>query len=281
MSWQADRVVDSNRWDTIRELVSAGSPLDLRVAVLAAHPDDETIGAAAWLMRSAHPTVIYLTDGAPRDGRLWPPDFHDSREEYAALRRREAHAALAHFGLSEPAVRWLGGIDQEAIFEIPALSKRLLDSLTSDLPDFLITHSYEGGHPDHDAASLAAQLAVCQLRPEVNVGLMEMTSYHTRKGQCVTGEFLNSDARSELTFELSETERERKRQAFDAYASQRLVLSSFSVGRERLRHAPEYDFTKPPHEGELWYEHMGWMTGERWRELASSAMTKMQEHACP
>src|SRR6476646_4862382 len=43
----------------------------VRIAILAAHPDDETIGASALLARFDEPQVIYLTDGAPRNRNLW------------------------------------------------------------------------------------------------------------------------------------------------------------------------------------------------------------------
>jgi hypothetical protein len=37
-----------------------------------------------------------------------------------------------------------------------------------------------------------------------------------------------------------------------------------------LRAAPSYDFSQPPHAGQLWYECLGWrMTGTKWRELAA------------
>jgi hypothetical protein len=36
--------------------------------------------------------------------------------------------------------------------------------------------------------------------------------------------------------------------------------------------APRYDFTRPPHRGQLYYETLGWpMTGERFRQLAREA----------
>jgi len=58
---------------------------------------------------------------------------------------------------------------------------------------------------------------------------------------------------------------------FAEYRSQHQVLESFEINRERFRLAPAYDFQKPPHEGKLWYECLGWdMTGERWRTLAAA-----------
>lgn len=147
-------------------------------------------------------------------------------------------------------------------------------------PDILITHPYEGGHPDHDSAALIARLATASMEPEQRPLLVEMTSYHVRNSQCVNGVFLNPQLEQELCIDLSPTERERKLSMFAAYASQKLVLSSFGVDCECFRNAPHYDFSRPPHEGKLWYECMGWeMTGEHWRALAAQCMAR-QEYAC-
>jgi hypothetical protein len=67
----------------------------------------------------------------------------------------------------------------------------------------------------------------------------------------------------------------------DAHASQRLVLENFPIDHERLRLAPEYNFSEPPHSGKVWYECMGWpMKAVRWCELATSAVAGLQEHSC-
>lgn len=281
MSWRADRFQNSNS-ACVRILPSRlrTDPASVRIAVLAAHPDDEVIGASTLLSTCPQPVVIFLTDGAPRDRRLWPPDWHGSREEYAQLRRVEAHNALGQLGISDSAISWLGAIDQEAIFQVPALSSRLAHVLLQTHFNALVTHPYEGGHPDHDSATLIAHLAVSQLQPEKKPEILEMTSYHARGAQCVTGEFLNSDPESEIAFELSTSQREQKRSAFAAYKSQSLVLSTFPLERERFRVAPEYHFSKPPHPGELWYERMGWMTGDRWRALAAQTLLHEQEQMC-
>jgi hypothetical protein len=62
------------------------------------------------------------------------------------------------------------------------------------------------------------------------------------------------------------------------------VLGSFGTDCERFRDAPQYDFLLPPHPGKLWYECLCWpMTGEKWRELAQSALSdrrKLGAHQC-
>lgn len=248
--------------------------------ILAAHPDDETIGASSLLARFPAACVAFLTDGAPRDTRLWSAGLDVSREQYAAIRRQEATTALGHVGISKQQLFCLRAVDQEAMFEITRLIAEFGSLLSEISPAVVVSHPFEGGHPDHDTAAVVARIAVSQLHREKPL-LLEMTSYHARDGRCVTGEFLQPGSTSEFIFELSEADRERKRRMIGAYTSQRLVLKHFPVDREPLRIAPDYDFTKPPHDGKLWYECMGWpMTGQRWRELATAALSRFQECSC-
>jgi LmbE family N-acetylglucosaminyl deacetylase len=279
MNWRAEL---DEKWERISEQLRATPPdPELRLLVLAAHPDDETIGASILLARFHQSFVAFLTDGAPRDTGLWSAGVNGSREDYASTRRDEAFLALDYAGVSSQRVFWLGGVDQEAAFEIVALAERFRKLMDEISPTVVVTHSYEGGHPDHDSAAVVAKIAVSLLDNKIRPALVEMTSYHAREGRCVTGKFLDSDALHELCLELSNDDRDRKHKMMDAYASQRLVLDNFAVDRERLRVAPEYNFTEPPHSGKLWYECMGWpMTGARWRELASAAVSGFQEHSC-
>lgn len=263
------------RWNELRKDWSRGVfESELRIAIFAAHPDDETIGASALLARCTEPLVIFLTDGAPEDSQLWPRDFRGSREEYALCRCQEAEAALAFAGISQGQIKWLGAVDQEAIFHAARLTETLVRIVVEPRLDILVTHPYEGGHPDHDAAALIANMAIARLP---RLLCLEMSSYHARGDRCESGEFLNADLGSEFVFELSKDEIARKRQMFNAYGSQTLVLGNFSVDREKLRLAPAYNFANPPQEGKPWYEQLGWpMTAGRWRTLADNALRSAQ-----
>ena len=249
--------------------------------VLAAHPDDETIGASLLLSRFPQSTVAFLTDGAPRDTSLWSAGVNGSRDDYARTRKQETIRALQYAGVSAQRMFWLDAVDQEAAFEMSALAERVAKLLGEISPAAVVTHPYEGGHPDHDSAAVVARIAIAASLLVNRPALLEMTSYHAQEGKCVIGEFLGEGSSPEVCFEFSASDRERKRSMLDAYASQRLVLESFPIDEERLRLAPEYNFSEPPHEGKLWYECMGWpMTGTRWRELAAAAIAEAQEHAC-
>ena len=269
-------------WQKLCEATSGaadgpGHP-SIRVLVLAAHPDDETVAAAALLGRTNGGMVAFCTDGAPHDRSLWSPDAQGTREQYAGMRRREAEAALQKVGIGAESISFPGAVDQEAIFAIPELTNYLSHLITTRQPDLVITHAYEGGHPDHDAASLIAHLALGALAPEHRPELAEMPLYHARDGRCTVAEFLPSlqdgaPPPPELILALSAQELACKREMVRCHWSQRLVTAGFPLERERFRVAPVYDYGKPPHAGKLWYECMGWaMTGERWREIAASAI---------
>jgi LmbE family N-acetylglucosaminyl deacetylase len=259
-------------------LASPEVRVDLRILLLAAHPDDETIGASSILSRVPEVTVAFLTDGAPQDPKFWSPDAQGSRTDYAQMRWQEALSALSLAGVPAERILCLGGIDQDAIFHLPGLAASFTALLREIQPEVVVTHSYEGGHPDHDTAALIARIATRNMKSEsesiMAPQLIEMTSYHARADTCETGTFLPYQSQSlpELVVELSPEDRARKQAMLACYRSQRLVLQRFGAERERFRLSPPYDFTRPPHAGKLWYECLGWpMTGARWRELAAHA----------
>jgi LmbE family N-acetylglucosaminyl deacetylase len=258
-----------------------------RVLLLAAHPDDETIGASAVLGRIKDVDIVYLTDGAPRDPRFRSPHVSGSRDFYACVRAEEAASALAWAGISSSRITFLGATDQESIYEVPALLECLVSLMTKLQPSVVITHPYEGGHPDHDTAALLARMAARELQQagSDSFHLVEMTSYHARDGRRACGEFIPFSARTNngqavLTLKLSSEERARKARMLGCYLSQWHVLSEFPLEPERLRIAPLYDFTRPPHDGLLWYETLGWpLTGAQWREMAARTL-RFDEMTC-
>lgn len=220
----------------------------MSVLVVVAHPDDETIGAGATLATLRDVRVLHLTDGAPRDRRFVSKHFNGTIEEYAAAREAEARAALALAHVDPDRVRSLRFFDLETSYDLDALTQQVSVALELFDPDVVITHAYEGGHPDHDACAFAVHAA----RPKL---LYEMPLYHAENGRFVAGTFI--DRRDEIVIALDEEQRALKRRMFDCYATQRDVLAQFPIDYERFRRAPAYDFTKPPHEGPLWYELIG------------------------
>jgi len=245
------------------------------VVVVAAHPDDEVIGAGARLPQLRTAWFLHVTDGSPANLSDALAAGCPTREEYARQRRRELHAALALAGIDSQQTLALGLDDQEVSWHLPALVNTLAEVLNRLRPEVVLTHPYEGGHPDHDATALGVHAACRRLRRQaVPVpALVEMTSYHAGPEGMRVGEFLRAGSGKVITLVLSEAERAFKQRLFECYRSQRKVLSSFPTACERFRLAPCYDFTRAPHEGRLFYENFDWgMTGARWRSLAATCL---------
>jgi LmbE family N-acetylglucosaminyl deacetylase len=250
------------------------------VLIVAAHPDDEVLGAS-WLLRhgpGCH--VLHVTDGAPRDASLRSPDAPPTREAYARLREEEALAALSLAGVSPDHLLSLGAVGQEAVRQLVPLTHCLVALVKAIRPSLLVVHPYEGGHPDHDVAAFVSHAAVALVSRAGRTppALLEMASHHRRQEAPVTGEFLPApDGRPVATVSFTEAERSTKQRMLACHASEARVLEGFSVEREHYRAAPHYDFTRPPHEGPLQYESSGGrMTGAHWRELVRQALEELK-----
>ncbi|HET8612029.1 MAG TPA: PIG-L family deacetylase, partial [Sphingomonas sp.] len=136
--------------------LAGGEPIAEPVALIVAHPDDECLWAGAALPRLERLLLIHITDGAPRD----MADAHrlgfENREAYARARAGELDRALDALGVAPERLAY-GFPDQEAVEHLGELVDRLARDCAGAAA--LVTHPYEGGHPDHDAAALAARLA--------------------------------------------------------------------------------------------------------------------------
>ncbi len=246
------------------------------VAVVIAHPDDETIGCGALLGRMPEATVILVTDGAPRNLTDAQRYGFATVAAYAAQRMSEMQEAMAIAGLGADALLPLDLPDQEAALNLTRLTRRLAAICAERGIGVLLTHAYEGGHPDHDATAFAVHAAVRLLAARQPILIIEMPFYRQGEGATCYQQFSPERNRIQITIPLDGNERERKRRMVAAYHSQQRVLAPFELTSERFRPATPHDFSELPNGGRLLYEECGWgMDGTRWRELAHTALVEL------
>jgi LmbE family N-acetylglucosaminyl deacetylase len=249
-----------------------------RLTVVVAHPDDETVGAGARLDRLHDASFVFVTDGAPRNLSDARSAGFDNRREYAGARRCELKKVFELAGIGVARYCCLNLIDQESAFHMAQCTEMVFEQIRETEPEAILTHPYEGGHPDHDTTTLAVHLACRILRREYGwaPAILEMSSYHNSSHGLRTATFLPCENAPAITALLSPHEQDFKRRLLACYVTQTRTLQIFSTEVECFRLAPDYDFTRPPHEGRLYYERFNWgVTGERWRELARRCLQEL------
>ena len=243
----------------------------MRAAIVVAHPDDETLGCGSLFTRVADLTIIHVTDGAPKSGDDAARHGFATPAGYAAARRRELETAASLAGLPADRLVSLGWSDQEASLHMIEIARELARRLAAT--EVVLTHAFEGGHPDHDATALAVHAAARAMNHPPAV--LEFPLYRAAPdGGWAVQSF--ADPAGAVVLELAPDEQRQKQAMLAAFVTQGEVLARFSSKRERFRPAPNHDFSELPNGGKLLYEIQYWgMTGSRWLELARPAAAQL------
>lgn len=206
-----------------------------RLVVVAAHPDDETLGAggliASAVARRMAVELLVLTDGegSHPNSTTWAPDA------LAARRRDEARAAAAALGA--PVEPRLLGLPDGGLSERGELITRELVRALGDARDTVLVAPWRrDGHPDHEAAGHAA--AAAAVRTGARLWEYPIWFWHWAEPQ-------TAPWNSFVTVDVPEDARRRKAAAIEAHGSQVSPLSPAS-GDEALL-APNFleHFTGP------------------------------------
>lgn len=247
------------------------------VILFCAHPDDEVLGSASLLhYLKDNLKVVTVTDGAPKKMDDAIAAGFCSREAYSKARFQEQLNALYSAGITEAQVYQLGFIDQQASYQMGAVCHKILEILQSCKPEIVLTHAYEGGHPDHDTTAFAVWAAVEMLKkcqgdaPEV----VEFACYHGNgSSELVYYQFIDYPQIPIWSVQLDQEQIENKKKLIQYYASQWKTMENFPLTVERFRRAPSYNFKKPPHQGVLLYEFYNWgMSANNWNQLAAETI---------
>ena len=225
--------------------------LNPRCSIIVAHPADEIVGAGCLISKLVDVSILHVTDGAPRCDSPLPEDFSDW-SDYARARKSECLSALAIANVPEDRVVDLAVPDHTASERLAELTRTIATFIQQSGADIVVTHPYEGGHPDHDATAFATHAALRLVsqngfRPPV---LFEMALRPSDDGKKKVAEFLPGSDKEMTTLLLDERARSLKNQMFECIQTHRECLQNSPLSAEKFRQPNSYDFSRPPQAGQ-------------------------------
>lgn len=241
-----------------------------RCAVIVAHPADEIVGAGCLISKLVDVSILHVTDGVVKETHR--------RNKQAKNLRQQCLCALALADVPARRVFELWVPEHRAANHLISLTRRTATFLQKSGADIVITHPYEGAHPDHDATSFATHAALrllkeSGLQPPVvfEMGLYPSKDLRTR----VTG-FLSAMDGEITTLLLDDRSRELKQRMFACLETHPGNVSGSAIDTEKFRRPPKYDFTLPPEPNKLHYENFGWaISSGEWQSLAARALGQL------
>lgn len=154
--------------DILQENKTHPAPFPLeryqRIAILAAHPDDEVYGCggliAAAAQRKIHVKVFIATNGEVAD---------TGQTHIVERRQEESRRAGELLGYD---VEFLGLRDRSLRYDL-SLVERITGVLLECKPDLVLAPTINDYHPDHQALALAALAAFPAVAPSADLGFYE------------------------------------------------------------------------------------------------------------
>lgn len=240
-----------------------------RCLVIVAHSFDELIGAGGLISRLRDITVVHVINSARSP---------ESSAESSLDRDDVCASALALANVPSDRIIELAISDIREPQALSDLAKRLSAFLKRFTPGVVLTHPYEGGHPDHDATAFATHAALRLMKSEgfESPALFEIALHPSKDGERRELDFLPGQWHETTTFVLDEETRKLKRRMFECVSVQDHNLKGTTLGREKFRRSPNYDFSTAPNAGRPAYEdfYCG-MTGSEWQSVAQRALAEL------
>lgn len=262
----------------LRDIADIGSSARIEardVAIVVAHPDDETIGCGATLSRLADAALMLVTDGSPLAGADAQRAGFLSPADYRAARAQELRAALAIAGVDSCRLVEFKIADQGVCSALAPLARRLASFFDERGIAVVLTHAFEGGHPDHDGVAFCVHAAAALLGARAPA-VIEMPFYHLGEdgATMVAQRFCDGD--DEVVVDLPACYRQSKSAMMRAHASQEPTLRSFGCESERYRFARKYDFHTLPNEGRIFYSTFdSGFAPQNWPRAAQEALVAL------
>ena len=224
-----------------------------RILFLAPHPDDEVVGACTAITRARAAgdriLCLYLTTGVPARHVLWP--WERKRHPGKVIRRTdEARLAAKLLDIGFIAVApWATRTLKDHWESARAL---IAETVKAEKVDALWAPAFEGAHQDHDVANALASTFLERLE------VSEFAEYNFADGRVRSHEFVEANG-TEAVVQLTPDEQQLKRRALALYASEQRNLGHVGVEREAFRPLPRHDYSRPPHDGRLFWQRFQWV----------------------
>ena len=223
------------------------------ILFIATHPDDELVGAAFIIKRvllKKNLIIFFPTNGVLSKEEMW---FWDKRkyEEKKNLRNEEMKKSLRYLGVKK---FFKQDIPTRKLKEnIKKTFKKINILIKNYKIDTIFCPAYEGGHQDHDISNF-----ICS-RLRNNSKIYEYAEYNFSKGKINCNEFIKS-TKNEVTIKLSEKEKSEKIRLLEIYNSEKGNLDYLKLDKECYRKLYDYDYSKSPHPGTLFYRRFSFFS---------------------
>lgn len=226
-----------------------------RILVLTPHPDDEVVGACAMMARArakgAKIFVLPLTHGCVAREVLW---FWERSHHDAFVARRGSELRQVADLLGFTVVGGAQRAARQAWRDLANVAVEIRAAIAEHGITEIWTPAYEGGNADHDAINACA----AKIQKETGLEVIEFAEYNFNQGKTNAQTFPDPNG-SETVIELTPAEQELKRKALGLYASEQKNLFYVGTTQECFRPLALYDYTKPAHQGVLWYTRFHWV----------------------
>lgn len=245
-----------------------------RCAIVVAHPGDDIAGCGFLISKLDNVNILYVTDGVDVDAATTETEH----AAYANARIKECLSALTLAGVSPEQVLDLSLRVNHAPLHLPELARTIAAFLQTSGADIVLTHPYEGGHPDHDATAFATHAALRLINENGfrTPVVFEMALRPTADGSAKVHEFLPAYEWETTALALNESALQLKQEMIDCLETQRECLKASPTGPERFRRSRKYDFTRPPEPGTLHYEKFCHsFRRDDWQSLARRALAEL------
>ena len=243
-------------------------------ALIVAHPSDEIVGAGCLISKLVDVAVLHTTDGAPADMVDAKAAGFENLVDYAAARQNECRTALALSNVNADKISDVGIMDRCASEFLAELARTIALFIQQMGATIVVTHPYEGAHPDHDATAFATHAALRLLNKNGfrSPALFEMALHPSLSSDAKVPEFLLAPDRETTILMLDERSRDLKAKMFACFASQQSSLTESPIGPEKFRVPNDYDFNRPPSADKLHYENFDWaLSPAEWQQHACEA----------